>query len=597
MNPRNPFERRLLREMPGVRMHIVASLTLSLVSAATVVVQAVVLGRLVTSALGSGHGTNRVLLLAWMAGAATVRALALLAVEMQANRAASSAKADLRLRLVRATFDHPSAGSPRVADVAVVAGRGLDALDVYVGRCIPDLFVAAIVPLVLIAAVGALDWLSALILLCTLALFPVFGYLVGRAGERIARERWAQVRALGARLMDIFQGLPLLKAFGRSPDEREGLLRASEELRTLSLVGLRTAFLSALVLDTLASVSVALVAVPLGLRLLHGSVGLAPALAVLVIAPEVFLPMRRASAEFHESSEGLAALSDAYAMIDAGASADPGEKLVRSPDPRVVPVRLRAVSYSFGGPLGDTDERREGTFESPVLDGCELGIEPGETVVVSGSNGVGKSTLLSIVLGFVTPDSGSVEVGDYDLRRLDPESWRARLAYLPERPSVVSATLAQNLRISNPDAEDRELLEVLHMVCADEIVRSLPRGLDTPIGEGGIPLSAGERQRVGLARILLCDASMYLLDEPTVHLDSRTEQRAIDALESRLSGASAIVVTHRPAPMALGDRILELRDGRLEALEDVTANTRPLLEGTELLDDVRITGRSVMSLS
>lgn len=570
MNPHKLVERRLLREMPGGRLFLVVSVTLSLVSTATVVVQAVALGRLVASAFGSGHGTDRVGLLAWLAGAAALRALCVLGAEVFAGHAASSAKADLRSRLVRATFEHsPSTGSADAADVAVVAGKGLDALDVYIGRCVPDLLVAAIVPLALICAVGVLDWLSSLILLCTLVLFPMFGYLVGRASEQIARERWAQVRALGVRLLDIFEGLPLLKAFGRSADERDDLIRASEELRTLSLAGLRAAFLSALVLDTLASVSVALVAVPLGLRLLNGSVGLAPALAVLVITPEVFLPVRRASAEFHESSEGLAALSDAYAMIDAaGTAVDPGPYVARSPDPRVVAVRLRSVSYSFRGPTRRPGDRRHGdSAASPVLDGCDLEIEPGETVVVSGSNGVGKSTLLAVLLGFVVPESGAVEVGGQNLRRLEPKSWQAHLAYLPERPALVSATLAQNLRIANPGASDRELLEVLRGVGGDDILRSLPRGLETPIGEGGIPLSAGERQRVGLARILLSRASMYVLDEPTVHLDPPSAEKVVDALRSRLDGASAILVTHHSAPMVLGDRILELREGRLEAID------------------------------
>jgi ABC-type transport system involved in cytochrome bd biosynthesis fused ATPase/permease subunit len=300
------------------------------------------------------------------------------------------------------------------------------------------------------------------------------------------------------------------------------------------------------------------VAVPLGLRLIGGSIGLAPALAVLVIAPEVFLPLRKASAEFHESSEGLAAALDAYSTIDASApSPGPtGADGTRAPDPQSAPVRLISASYVFPG------------SSRPVLDCASLEIEPRETVVVVGANGVGKSTLLSVFLGLVAPDTGKLEVADRDLRGIDQASWRSHLAFLPDRPALLAATLAENLRIADPGASDDEIVEALGAVGAAHMLTSMPRGLETPIGEGGRPVSAGERQRIGLARIMLRDASLYVLDEPTVHLDSEVEQEVIEALRRRLACSSALVVTHRLAPVSLADRVLEMHDGKLHVLCD-----------------------------
>jgi thiol reductant ABC exporter CydD subunit len=554
---RNLIDRRVLRDVAGARLAVGVSVTCGLVSAATIVVQAAVLAKLLAGAFGDGRHGNREVLLVWFGGAVVVRACSAIVTELAANLAASSSKARLRSLLARAVLERSAhAGAGGAGDVATLAGRGLDALDVYVGRCIPDLVLAAAAPIALVIAVGAFDWLSALVLLCLVALFPVFGVLVGRSGTRLASQRWRQVRELGDHLLDLFEGLPVLKAFGRSADQRARVRAAGEALREASIATLRVAFLSALVLDTLASVSVALVAVPLGLRLLDGSMGLAPALAVLVIAPEVFVPLRRASAEFHESSEGLAAAADAYSRIDGVTLPGPRDAATvpprkNAPDPRLVPLAVSSVCCSFPG------------SSQTVLEDCTFAVAPGETIAVVGPTGAGKSTLLTVVLGLLVPSSGTVRVGGRDLDDLEPASWRARLAYLPDRPALIGASLADNLRLAKPDAGDDKLVTALVTVGAAGMLGSMPGGLEALVGEGGRPVSAGERQCIGLARIMLHDASLYLLDEPTAHLDPDTEEKVIQALRVRLADRSAIVVTHSSAPLALARRIFTLREGRI----------------------------------
>ncbi len=559
---RGLVDSRLIRRSPVVQRVVAASVAVGLVSTATVVVQAVALARLLAGAMPGARPGDRTGELAWLAVAVVVRGICALGGELLARLGASWAKADIRARLIDASLRGAAPGADGdPGEVAALAGRGLDALDVYVGRCLPDLVLAVAAPVALVLAVGALDWVSGIVVVTVLALFPVFGALVGRASVSLAGDRWGQVEALGRQVADVFEGLPVIRAFGRTAEQRARIEQAGEALRRASLSTLRVAFLSALVLDTLASVSVALVAVPLGLRLIDGSVHLTSALAVLIVAPEVFLPLRRVSAEFHESTEGLAAAGRAMTLIGADARDGQQDSTPPSPRPRQtgaarlpqdplrVPVALRSVGVDLAGrPV-------------PVLDDASLTIAPGETVVLVGPNGAGKSTALAIVLGFLPPARGSVTIGDDDLRDVDLAAWRRRIAYLPSHPTLLGATLAENLRLANPHVGDHELVDALAAAGATDLLAGLPSGLATRLGDGGRPTSAGELQRIALARVLLRPASLYLLDEPTVHLDEHSEVVAVEALREVLEGRSALVVTHRPAVMRIADRVVTLCDG------------------------------------
>jgi ATP-binding cassette subfamily C protein CydD len=577
-----------------------------------------------------------------------VRALAALAGELVAAWGSSAAKSELRSKLVAtAVFSPPVQPSHRdePGSLATLAGPGLDALDVYIGRCLPDFVLAAAAPAALLVAVGVIDWVSAVIALAVLALFPLFGALVGRASLTLGADRWRRVEELGAYVADVFEGMPVLRAFGRSTAQRDRIAKLNEALARSSTKALRVAFLSALVLDELGSFSVALVAVPLGLRLLSGAVSLPAALAVLAVLPEVFAPLRRASAEFHESAEGLAAATRALtaagvdeagvdeagvdeagvdeAGVDGagvGGAGGPGrhqkvpngrragQKTDRSdlaqgasakkrtvfgqktdecaippttsswfllasrrqastgaagggpsaphqehpvPDPRLVPVVLSSVRVVLPGRA------------TPLLDGANLTIEPGEKVALVGPSGSGKSTIISLVAGFLSPSEGAVRAGGVDLREVGPRCWRRLVTYLPEHPTLLSATLAANLRLAAPRASDEQLLSALAQAGAPALAGSLPGGLQARLGEGGRRLSAGELQRVALARVLLRPASLYLLDEPTVHLDEASEQEALAGLQKAIGSASALIVSHRPAVAFAVDRVVSLREGKL----------------------------------
>jgi ATP-binding cassette subfamily C protein CydD len=550
---RTPLERRLLA-VREVRRAVVASVALGLVSATSVAVQALALASLLAGAM-SATLPDPLPAVAWLAGSVLIRGLCHLAAELVGARGSAAAKAALRRSLLDAALRSGgggSAGAP--GSVATLAGRGLDALDPYIGRCLPDLILAAAVPIGLAAVIGGLDWLSGIIVVVVIGLFPVFAPLVGRAGASLARERWGQIEAFGRQIADVFEGLPVLKAYGRSARQRGRIQEAGEVLRVASLSTLRVALLTALVLDTLASVAVALLAVPLGLRLLTGSVPLSTALAVLVVAPEVFLPLRRASAEFHESAEGLAAARRIMDVVAASATEGGAPPRRRTPgrpplDPARASVTLEAVRFQH--PDGDR----------PLLEGASLSILPGEKVALVGANGAGKSTTILLLLGFLAPAAGAVRVGGIDLQDLDLEAWRKRLAYLPEHPALLNASLADNVGLSDPTASMAQLGEAMRRAGAGDLLARLPDGLETRLGEGGRALSAGERQRIAVARALLRPASLYLLDEPTTHLDAALERLLVESLAERLRGRSALIVTHRPALLRLADRVVALEGG------------------------------------
>jgi thiol reductant ABC exporter CydD subunit len=575
VRPSGPIDRRLIKELPALKASVAASVVVGLLATASVVVQAVALAHLLASAMPGAPVGDRARWLVLFGAGVCVRAAVALLGEILAAASASRAIAVLRARLVTAALGRAPGGGP--GDIATLAGRGLDALDVYLGRCLPDFVLAVAAPLALLLAVGVLDWLSALIMAVIVVLFPVFGALVGRASMSLAKQRWRQVENLGRQIADVFEGLPALRAFGRTADQRSTMVRANEALSRSSTKVLRVAFLSALVLDTLGSVAIALVAVPLGLRLLSGGLHLAAALAVLIVAPEVFLPLRRASAEFHESTEGLAAAARALAIISpTGPGGTGGAHVAGTPGP-VVPGLGTRPGTEPPDPSRASVELREVTVELPgrelpLLRNASLTISPGETVVLVGPSGAGKSTVISLLLAFACPGSGTLTVGGEDLRHFEPASWRRLVTYLPERPTLLSASLADNLRLANPAASEDELVRALAQAGLPDLVASLGDGWATRLGDGGRPVSAGELQRIALARVFLRPRPLYLLDEPTVHLDRAAEAYALQSLRRALDGRSALVVSHRPAVLSIADRALTIRSGELvDATSDLLA--------------------------
>jgi thiol reductant ABC exporter CydD subunit len=437
-----------------------------------------------------------------------------------------------------------SAGGTGTGDLAALSTRGIDALDGYFARYLPTVMLAVIVPILVFAAVLAVDWISAAIMAVTLPLIPVFMALVGMATRARTDRQFRALQVLSGHFLDVVSGLTTLKIFGRSRAQVGVIREVTDRYRRRLMATLRITFLSSLVLELLASVSVALIAVGIGLRLLNGHMDLRAALFVLVLAPEAYLPLRQVGADYHASAEGVSAADQVFEVL--GRPLPTHGSATDVPDPARTGLVIESLEFTYPG------------RDRPALDRITLSVEPGEILAVTGPSGSGKSTLLAVLLGFVQPDAGVVRVGDVELADLDPGAWRRRIAWVPQRPHLFASSVADNIRLGRPEAGQSDVRRAAGAAGLGDLLDRLPRGLDTVLGQDGAGLSAGERQRVALARAFLRDAPLLLLDEPTANLDGRTEADVLDAVSRLAAGRTVVLVAHRPALLTIADRLVDL---------------------------------------
>ncbi|MGV9804130.1 thiol reductant ABC exporter subunit CydD [Micromonospora chersina] len=551
---RRPFDPRLLRRVPAARRDLAVLAVLGGLTALLVVAQATALATLLATAIdGRLHRPA----LAGLLVAFAARALVSWAQGTVAARAAATVKAALRADLLRAVGRHGPTwvAGRRAGQLATLAGRGLDALDPYFTGYLPQLVLSVTVPLAVLARIVLADWSSALIIALTIPLIPIFGALLGWQAQAATERQWRRLSLLGGHFLDMVAGLATLRAFGRARAQVDVVRRMADGHRQATMKTLRIAFLSALVLELVATLSVALVAVPVGIRLLGGGITLSTALLVLLLTPEAYLPLRAAGSRFHASMEGLTALDEALTLSATPEAAGPGGARP-APDGRGE-IRFEGVTVAY--------ER------TTALRDVTLTIRPGERVAVIGPSGAGKSTLLHLLLGFVTPTAGRVTVDGVDLAGVDLDAWRRELAWVPQRAHLFAGSLADNIRLGAPDTPDAALAGAVTDAALDEVVAALPDGLGTTLGERGHGLSSGQRQRVALARAFLRDAPLVLLDEPTARLDSASEAVVLAATRRLVAGRTALLVAHRPALLEDADRILRVEDGRVTELSRVPA--------------------------
>jgi ATP-binding cassette, subfamily C, bacterial CydD len=555
-----PVDPRLLQRARAARGYLVVTVALGLVVTALVLAQAGLLAHALATAAGGTGAAALWPTLAVLLAVLAARAAATGAGEAAALRAAATVKSQLRRQLTAHTLRlGPSwLGGQQAGQIATLATKGLDALDPYFARYLPQLVLAVAVPVAVLARVASADWISAVVIAVTLPLIPVFAVLVGWHTKARTARQWRLLATLGGHFLDVVEGLGTLKLFGRAQAQERVIGEVSEAHRHATMGTLRVAFLSALVLELAAALATALVAVEVGLRLLYGHIGYETALLVLLLTPEAFLPLRAVGAQWHASVEGAAAAAQACDILEiplpatdatVGGQRGPGART--QVDLRTATIALNAVCLTYPG------------RQAPALDGVSLEIRPGERITVTGPSGAGKSSLLALLLRFAEPTAGVIEAGGTPLPQLDLAGWRAQIAWVPQRPHLFAGTVAGNIALGQPGASRAAIGRAAGLAGASEFIEMLPAGLDTELGEGAARLSAGQRQRIALARAFLRDAPLLLLDEPTAHLDPVTAAQILATVETLMAHRTVVLVSHGLTWAGPADHTITLDHGEL----------------------------------
>ncbi|MEO8392394.1 MAG: ABC transporter ATP-binding protein/permease [Chloroflexota bacterium] len=578
---RPSIDRRLISEARIARRPLIASVGLTVAVAGAVIGQALLFSRVINGVFLRSESLAGVAgLLITLALVIGLRALLSAGSSVAAARVAIHFKADLRRRFTEKLLALGPAYTQgeRSGELVLTATEGIEKLDAYFRDYLPGAIGAVLVPLLILLVVVPLDVLTFLVLLITAPLIPLFMALIGMAAGALARRQFGEMQFLGAHFLDVMQGLTTLKLFNRSQVQTGTIERITGQFREATLRVLRVAFLSALSLEMLATLSVALVAVEIGVRLIEGGIGFEQALFLLVIAPEFYQPLRTLGAKFHAGTEGKAAAERIFAVLDeppAIAVWGGDERAIQDGKMRIV---FDNVRFSYGtsdgsetgaltGGQGHSD-RRSRTFEQAVggdrtaLDGLSFTMEPGQRVALVGASGSGKSTTANLLLRLIAPERGRILIDGVDLQTIPAEAWRAQIGWVSQRPYLFNTTIAENIRLGKPGASMHKVVEAAKNASAHEFILSLAQGYETLCGERGLKLSGGQAQRIAIARAFLRDAPLLILDEPTANLDAETEAEIEAALSRLMAGRTALVIAHRLNTVVKADRIVVLEAGR-----------------------------------
>lgn len=567
----------LVLRLSGTRRWVAISTALGLLGTLLTIGQMALLAHVTARAFRDHAGLGALgLELAAFLGLVLIRATVTGLRETAGQAGARCAKQALRTQLLAHLQRIGPLGlkGERTGDLVAVAGEGIERLDPYVARYLPQIALAVLTPLAILVAVAARDWISAIILLATAPILPLLMALVGRYAESHLQAQWTTLARMSAYLLDTLQGLTTIKTLARGVVTGENVRRISTAYKDRTLRALRYAFLSSLVLEFITAGAIAMVAVVLGTRLLDGALSFETAFFVLLLVPEFYRPLRDLGQHRHAAMEAKAPMERIAALLavpigpdSAPLTGDPQPQPTRSRHPasaggslsteepiilaRPLQIVLSGAGYSYPG------------SQSPALSGIDLVLRPGTRSALVGPSGAGKSTLVGLILRFIEPTVGGIAVNGVPLAALPVEDWRAHLAYLPQRPHLFAGSIAENIALGRQGASPQDVAWAAAMAGADHFIERLPAGYETAIGERGARLSGGEAQRIAIARAFIRDAPVLILDEPTSALDPATEAIIRTALERLMPGRVVLIVAHRLNTVATADQIAVLERGKL----------------------------------
>ncbi len=608
------LDKRLLKEAKSIIGYLAGVFGLGLFLALLAVLQAKVVARVVSGVFLQGERLSRMIpYFKWLALIIVVRAVGQSVSEFLAHEGAARVKSALRQHLLRRMYARGPLmlRGERGGEVLHTLMDGIESLEDYFARYLPQLLLAVGIPVLVLGFVFPSDWASGMILLLTAPLIPLFMILIGKLAQSKAERQWREMSRMGAHFLDVLRGLATLKAFGRSRSQIRVISRVSDGFRQATLQVLRVAFLSAFVLELAATISTALVAVALGLRLVEGQIDFQRAFFVLLLAPEVYQPLRNLGVQFHASLTGKSAADRIYAFLAATEKEETGAAGLDDGDIDDGVADLGGLDDGVADVGGFDDGGAEKQFEkrgdvvSPkgselclqkvsytypgrsemILNRVSLEVKSGETVLLVGESGAGKTTLAELLLGFLQPQGGQIWHNGVSIKDRSSKAWLATIAYVPQHPYLFYGTVLENLLLGRPDASREEVEQVAIWAGAQEFIRALPKGYETMIGEAGVRLSGGQAQRLALARALLKQASLLILDEPVSGLDRESEEILFAGLQQWRQGRTVLLISHRKSTWAWADRVLRLERGRIKEvpLEQVPLERVPLEQPERVL--------------
>lgn len=543
--------RKGLPTHPGSKkLYIIVSI-FTLFEAIAVTAQAIFVARAVTSLFEGAQATDVLQEIGFFLLAFLSRQTLALLKRFLAERFAEKMGKDLHEQLIDSYFKHGQHfvnvyGTGRLVTLAV---EGIDQIKTYVEKTIPRMIGVAIIPVVIVIYVFTVDVISAVILILTVPIIIIFMILLGLAAQKMADRQYHTYRILSNHFVDSLKGLETLKYLGRSIKHIRNIGLVSEQYRKATLKTLRVAFLSSFALDFFTSLSIAFVAVGLGFRLIEGAITLFPALTILILAPEYFLPIRQVGSDYHATLDGQIALDEVEKIIEKReAIPERPEKLFDKAD-NSLHIQLENVSIS-------TDDKE-------ILQDISFSWHGTGMVGIVGHSGAGKSTLINILAGYLHPNQGIIKVNGQETKTLYHQQWLEQIAYIPQHPYIFPTSLANNIRFYEPDAPDDAIEEIIDQIGMRSFVDQLPDGIHERIGEGGRMLSGGQEQRIAMARALLSKRQIILLDEPTAHLDIETEYEIRQIMLELFKDKLVFFATHRMHWMKQMDYLLVLEQGRL----------------------------------
>jgi ATP-binding cassette subfamily C protein CydD len=534
-----------------VRLPLTAAIGIGACGGLLLIVQAWLFGHVVNGVVIDHRGFASVWLYLWaMLAVFVARAVVSFGADAVAFEAAAGVKRTLRAELTRkiAVLGPGFVAGQRTGDLTNLLLESVEELGKYYADYLPQLPLAAFIPAAILVFVVPTDWVSGIIMLICAPLIPVFMVLIGKGTERLNQRQWRKLAWMSAHFFDVIEGLTTLKLFNASRQQAEIIGRISDDYRHSTMDVLRVAFLSSLVLEFFATVSIAMVAVYIGFRLYYGDMHFLAGFTVLLLAPEFFRPLRAMGTQYHARMEAIGASERIVALLEIPV---PERSAVpHAPLPERLDIDFKNVGFSY----------RAG---EPVLKGIDFRLARGERVALVGPSGSGKSTIARLLLGFDVPEEGAITIDGTDLREIGPANWFARIAWMPQAPTLFHGSIGDNIRLGLPGADEAAVRRAAAEANAAAFIERLPQGYDTIVGDRGQGLSGGERRRVALARAFLKNADLIVLDEPTASLDPETAALIVEAVDRLARNRAMLIIAHRLESVAMAGRILVLNDGRI----------------------------------